>query len=596
MKCSTTTYAQVCNVLSHKTLLDRLLEDPTVKSHLQVTNTIHNLGLLYVLLYELLLGPNKAIKGGGALKRKLVQSETLLRHRLSSLQTNNPEDTIATVTFPRYVRINTLKTTLKDVVSILMQSPSTNDKDRCFNFSGKVFRDPHVPDLLVLPPNATKPLLSRLPSPEKAKLTPDETTNDDTTLTSAIVLQDKSSCFPALCLVRGFDDDSSSARDYIDACAAPGNKTTHLAALLAQTTTPQVSPQTIYALDRCPSRLKLLQQRVSQLVPSQQFKDTIPKVMPTLQDFLATDPSNYPTVGAILLDPSCSGSGIYTSIDRRSTLETVDDNTDDETQQRLQSLSSFQRKALLHAMSFPSVDRIVYSTCSIHEEENEQVVAHVLHETPGGRDQWQVVAPKCLSDWKRRGLPILNTSTSVSEDNGDGNKIYLTVKEASCLIRADKDDETNGFFVCCLQRKKLSTTKSKSKSRKKGKRPNEDSSGEKGMEIPVYDGQFRSRETVTKDRSLHKKEGPEETKRNTGTETKPIMTKQNKNGPLNDRAAKKARQQISKKRPFETEDDPSPTKTALEEKIAKKRLKKLEWKRKQRQAKLERINQKQKKG
>jgi len=247
-------------------------------------------------------------------------------------------------------------------------------------------------------------------------------------------------------------------------------------------------------------------------------------------------------------------------------------------------------------MSFPSVDRIVYSTCSIHEEENEQVVAHVLHETPGGRDQWQVVAPKCLSDWKRRGLPILNTSTSVSEDNGDGNKIYLTVKEASCLIRADRDDETNGFFVCCLQRKKLSTTKSKSKSRKKGKRPNEDSSGEKGMEIPVYDGQFRSRETVTKDRSLHKKEGPEETKRNTGTETKPIMTKQNKNGPLNDRAAKKARQQISKKRPFETEDDPSPTKTALEEKIAKKRLKKLEWKRKQRQAKLERINQKQKKG
>lgn len=43
------------------------------------------------------------------------------------------------------------------------------------------------------------------------------------------------------------------------------------------------------------------------------------------------------------------------------------------TEERLSKLSWLQTKLLKHALSFPKVKRVVYSTCSISVEENEQV-------------------------------------------------------------------------------------------------------------------------------------------------------------------------------------------------------------------------------
>lgn len=48
--------------------------------------------------------------------------------------------------------------------------------------------------------------------------------------------------------------------------------------------------------------------------------------------------------------------------------------------ERLQALSGFQRRILSHALRFPAVQRLVYSTCSVHQEENEDVVHAVLQE------------------------------------------------------------------------------------------------------------------------------------------------------------------------------------------------------------------------
>ncbi len=61
LKISKSTYAQVCHVLEHQRTLMEVLK--------AVSIPCRNEALLYVLLYELLLGPNQKIRGGGAVKR-----------------------------------------------------------------------------------------------------------------------------------------------------------------------------------------------------------------------------------------------------------------------------------------------------------------------------------------------------------------------------------------------------------------------------------------------------------------------------------------------------------------------------------------------
>lgn len=48
--------------------------------------------------------------------------------------------------------------------------------------------------------------------------------------------------------------------------------------------------------------------------------------------------------------------------------------------ERLQALAGFQQKMLAHALRFPALQRLVYSTCSVHQEENEDVVCGVLQQ------------------------------------------------------------------------------------------------------------------------------------------------------------------------------------------------------------------------
>ena len=70
---------------------------------------------------------------------------------------------------------------------------------------------------------------------------------------------------------------------------------------------------------------------------------------------------------------------------------------------RLKSLSGFQTAILSHAMRFASARRIIYSTCSVHEEENEQVVERGLRKPEFA--EWSV-APRAgvLPTWPHRGV------------------------------------------------------------------------------------------------------------------------------------------------------------------------------------------------
>jgi 25S rRNA (cytosine2278-C5)-methyltransferase len=137
-------------------------------------------------------------------------------------------------------------------------------------------------------------------------------------------------------------------------------------------------------------------------------------------------------VRAILLDPSCSGSG--TAAVRGDWLAGEGGGRADEEPGRLDRLAAFQLAALKHALSpaFPAVTRVTYSTCSIHVQENEGVVAAALGSDVGRAAGWRLEA--ALPAWHRRGVR--------------GSAPGLTDAEADALVRVDAvEDETDGFFV-----------------------------------------------------------------------------------------------------------------------------------------------------
>lgn len=490
LTCSKTTYAQCSHVLQHKPLLDSIMETVEVDAK--------NQGLLYILMYELLLGPNKKIKGGGALKRQLVSKKNLLLSTLHELQpesTSTDQPKRPHVTIPRYVRINTLLASTDEILPQLLDPK---------NKIPEYYMDPHVPDLLVLAPTAfTRGSLQSFVTAHQ------------------VVLQDKASCFSALCLVHGFD--TKLRGDVLDACAAPGNKTCHVAALLQEDS---ASNDVLHALDMSKDRFQLLQRRMKELTTNPKTGKT--KVQCHNTDFLKTTPAekDFSKVTAILLDPSCSGSGM---VSNHQDAQHRDDPT--YTNDRINSLSNFQLQALKHATSkFPKVQRVVYSTCSVYTQENESVVQRLLQST----EEWELVAPKCLSHWERRGMHI---------DNED---FTLTKEQIECLVRVNPDeDASNGFFVACFQRK---GKQSKNKKASSYKGP----TLQAGMEF--YDNQFdtsgEENEASTKEEAVTKdeKEDPSPTKNTKRKAPDDVATKQ-----------------------------------------SKKRAKKLDWKKKQREKKQQRL-------
>lgn len=476
-----TTYATVCKTMQHIPIINMILDGSTPSINLRKAigfDAVRNKGLLYVMLYEILFGPYKSIRGGGKIKRMIIKYENELRSEANrcltstSVGRNLMDYSNRSIDFPRYVRVNTLRTTVVDVVDILRRELKTKyatteeaDDSRknttvVSDIMDILYVDAHVPDLLVLPPTASSWLHH----------------DYELVLSGKIVLQDKSSCFSALVLMNGLGDGSiPPCFDYIDACSAPGNKTSHLAALVHNCSiiingggdddimqrkkkkkgNTSIAPKsTIFAFERSSTRFNTLEQRMKQLIPSSSDNSnsnnntTNVIVAPIHGDFIKADPTDpkFINVRAIMLDPSCSGSGIVNSPDRwmdDNTNDDDDNNNKNKDAKRIQSLSNFQLVALKHAMSFPNVDKIVYSTCSIHNDENEVVIAKALSEVGKSNcdNDWEVLAPTCLEHWPRRGREVSG----------------LMKSQADCLIRCDglDGDETNGFFVAFLVRKKL---------------------------------------------------------------------------------------------------------------------------------------------
>jgi putative methyltransferase len=187
----------------------------------------------------------------------------------------------------------------------------------------------------------------------------------------------------------------------------------------------------IYALDADPRRLETLKNNSKR----QGFNQKC--IHPLLADFLKLDVGKYSDVEYILLDPSCSGSGIVGRLDNLlpdaeqqpvGDGETAD--AKDEYAARITALAKFQLDALNHAFKFPNVKKVVYSTCSIHDEENEEVVRRALEMNT----EWELERD-VLPEWRRRG---------VAGGWGSGEEM---------LRCSPKEDYTIGFFAALFVKK-----------------------------------------------------------------------------------------------------------------------------------------------
>ena len=358
---------------------------------------------------------------------------------------------------PRWVRINNLKTSLNEQLGTTFAEYRRADtlreilaSDSKLTMKEVLYVDQHIPNLIALPPRT-------------------DLSNNLAYCQGSIILQDKASCFPAYLL-----DPKASDGRILDACAAPGNKTTHIAALLQ----PHIGEPSIWACEKNEERAAVLRRMVEIAGANE-----IVSVMAG-QDFLKLNPNLEPSdrIGALLLDPSCSGSGILGRDEsltfslprkeasiavaksskkrKRQASTTTSTSSNDVVEEaaivetsgpglaaRLESLSAFQTRLLLHAFAFPVARKVTYSTCSVYEEENEDVVTAALKSTVARERGWRILRRKeqvpGMSAWNIRGR--IKSHESSSEER-------KAIAEA--CIRCDPLtlDGTQGFFVAAFIR------------------------------------------------------------------------------------------------------------------------------------------------
>lgn len=140
-----------------------------------------------------------------------------------------------------------------------------------------------------------------------------------------------------------------------DMCAAPGGKTTYLAQIMQ-------NKGKIYAFDIHPHKIKLIENTASRL--------GLENITAQVKDGSALDENLVGRADKILLDAPCSGLGII----RRKPEIKFDKTPDD-----IKSIVKLQADMLETASKYLKCGgHMVYSTCTINEDENEKQIQNFL--------------------------------------------------------------------------------------------------------------------------------------------------------------------------------------------------------------------------
>lgn len=362
-----------------------------------------------VLTFELLLGSGK-IAGGGAVVRSVKASRDKLQAILGAAPRRVP------VTGPRFVRLNGTCCYTPDALNSL---PSGSYIAAC------------LPDVAVCPGG-------------------NWIVENELITSGFAALQDASSCLPPLAA------DSLRGATVLEVCSAPGSKTLHLLDRMCES-------GTLVTCEKDPKRAVTLIKRVAALPgvegplrlesggrqwPGEDWQAVLAKyrtgslwfsrfaqpgqtgvsIRVIVGDFLALKREDVSEltggIDFLVVDPSCSGSGLPTH--KASSVS----------RQRVDSLAAFQLQILIHCLAKFPAKRVCYSTCSLFYEENEAVAAAAVREVKG----WRLRKP--LSWW--------NLSPRVKAVYTPESEWEASVV-AQC-VRADPDVHgCRGFFLACLE-------------------------------------------------------------------------------------------------------------------------------------------------
>lgn len=149
----------------------------------------------------------------------------------------------------------------------------------------------------------------------------------------------------------------------LDACAAPGGKTTHIATYLSQTQGGKVT-----ALDLHAHKVKLIDENAKR----QQLQDVIDTYVLDARE--AHEQFEKEQFDRILVDAPCSGLGLMRRKPDIKYNKTPDDF------QRLQSIQLDILESIVPLMKKGGL--LVYSTCTITKEENQEVIDRFLIKHP----------------------------------------------------------------------------------------------------------------------------------------------------------------------------------------------------------------------
>lgn len=190
----------------------------------------------------------------------------------------------------------------------------------------------------------------------------------------------------------------------LDACAAPGGKTAHIATFLDAKKGGKV-----VSLDIHEHKIKLIQENIERLHVS--------KVVEPLKMDARTVSQHFPsaTFDRILVDAPCSGLGL---IRRKPDIRYQ------KTEEDIKNLPKIQLEILESAsQTLKQWGIMVYSTCTIIEEENQAVVSAFLSRH---------------SDFKKIEFK--------------GNKALEVAIHDQMLSLYPHQLMTDGFFICCMQK------------------------------------------------------------------------------------------------------------------------------------------------